>query len=155
MKQEEIYNHCISIRREIEKCTKNGYFLGFPNGFCTLCSIWVYDYLSYKGLESIQIRQKDNFITEYPHSWLHWNDIDIDITADQFNKIIKLPKVYVGNTNLLYHSFDNITTKEQKFETEFILKNIFVDRTLEKGIEMLYNNLRLEINIFYKLKPEA
>ncbi|MBD9352968.1 MAG: hypothetical protein EGP72_06545 [Phocaeicola plebeius] len=155
MTKTNVYKECCFIRKQIESCKANGYFLNFPSGYCALCSIWVYDYLLYKGLDSIQIRQKDNFITEYPHTWLYWNGLDIDITADQFDKIIKLPKVYVGNTNLLYHSFNNITTKERKFETEFILKNAFVDRTLEEGIKMLYCNITLDINLFYNLKPEA
>lgn len=150
-----IYEDCCFIRKQIENCKANGYFRDFPFGYCALSSIWLYDYLVNRGLRSIQIRQKDHFITKYPHTWVHWNNLDIDITADQFNKIIKLPKVYVGNTNLLYHSFDNTTTKELKFETEFILKNAFVDRTLEEGIKMLYCNIGLDINIFYNTKPEA
>lgn len=155
MTQEYIYKECCRIRKEIENCRDNGYFLDFPSGYCALCSIWVYDYLSYKGIESIQFWQKDKFVTEYPHTWLHWNDLDIDITADQFSKAIKLPKVYVGNINPLYHSFDNTTTKGMTFESEFIFKTIYVDRTLGEGVEMLYKNLGLDISVFNDIKPEG
>lgn len=45
MKKETIYNIAWNIRKEVEQCQKRGYFTSFPNGFCALSSIWIYDIL--------------------------------------------------------------------------------------------------------------
>lgn len=154
MRQKDLSDYCTSIRGKIEECRKEGFFQSFPNAFCALCSIWVYDFLSDIGLTQIEIRQKRHFIQNYPHTWLHWGKFDIDITADQFNEIKIFPPVYVGSTCNLYKGFDNCSTKNKLFPTEFILKNALVDNTLEKGIYSLYSRLGIDIALFYKLEPE-
>lgn len=57
MKKETIYNIAWNIRKEVEQCQKRGYFTSFPNGFCALSSIWIYDILCKKS-HFVEIRQK-------------------------------------------------------------------------------------------------
>lgn len=151
MTQKDLFDYCTLIRRKIEECKKEKFFQSFPNAFCALCSIWVYDFLFDKELNQIEIRQKNQFIHNYPHTWVHWKKFDIDITADQFNKIKIFPPVYVGYTCNLYKNFDNCSTKKNLFLTEFILKNAFIDNTFEKGIYSLYSKLGINIDLFYKI----
>lgn len=153
MKKEAIYNIVWTTRKEVEKCQKYGYFKSFPNGFCALSSIWIYDILmQYNASSNIKIRQKTPFYKNYPHTWVHCDNFDIDITADQF-KELNFPKVYVGKYNTIYHHFDEITSKKVLFPTEFILKQIS-DNQLRDGVETLYKNLGIDVNSFYRIPPE-
>lgn len=149
MEKEAIYNIILNIRKEVERCQKNGYFKSFPNGFCALSSIWIYDILALHRVSSnIEIRQKNLFYKNYPHTWVHCDSFDIDITADQF-KGKSLLKVYVGKNNTMYHDFNKLTSKEELFPTEFILKQM-CDSLLQEGVETLYKNLNIDVNLFYK-----
>lgn len=152
MRRETIYNIALNLRKEIEQCQEHGYFMSFPNGFCALSSIWIYDILSDKQSHIIEIRQKNSFFKNNPHTWVHCDGFDVDITPDQF-KGSNFPKVYVGSDNIMYHHFDEITSKEILFPTEFILKQM-CDNLLKEGIETLYKNLDIDANLFYKTKPE-
>lgn len=143
-----IYNVALNLRNKIEQCQRQGYFTSFPNGYCALSSIWMYDILKeYLRLDNIKILQKDPFFRDYPHTWVHCNEFDIDITADQFGD--NFPKVYVGYDNLMYRHPDNITSKKILFPTEFVLKQM-IDPMLEDGVEMLYRNINIDIESFYK-----
>lgn len=151
MKKETIYNIAWNIRKEVKQCQKRGYFTSFPNGFCALSSIWIYDILCRKS-HFVEIRQKTPFYRNYPHTWVHCDGFDVDITSDQF-KGNNFPKVYVGNDNAMYHHFDEVSSKEILFPTEFILKQM-CDNLLKEGVETLYTNLDIDVNLFYKIKPE-
>ena len=62
MKKESIYNIAWNIRKEVEQCQKRGYFTSFPNGFCALSSIWIYDILCKKShFVEIRFRYYFNF----------------------------------------------------------------------------------------------
>ena len=154
MKKEDLYNIAWCIRNEVEKCQEHGYFEFFPNAFCALSSIWIYDMLKLHKAqgEEIEIRQKRRFYNDFPHTWVHYNGFDIDITGDQFNDA-NLPKVYVGKHNKMYHQFDNITSKHVLFPTEFVTKLTYYKR-LDDSVETLYKNLNIDVKLFYKIEPE-
>ena len=99
----------------------------------------------------IEIRQKTPFYKNYPHTWVHCENFDIDITADQF-KETDIPKVYVGKYNTMYHHFNETTSKKVLFPTEFILKQMY-DNQLREGVETLYKNLCIDIELFYRIAP--
>lgn len=141
MEQKEIFKLALLVRSKIDECKEEGYFNDFPNGFCAISCIWLYKFLSHQGLTQIEIRQNDNFILGYPHTWLHWNNLDIDITSDQFSKAH--PKVYVKDASITYKKerlvlIDNLRSSEY-------LKAIQNDNKFYDGVNALFNKLNIII----------
>lgn len=114
-----LYNHCKSLRDLLEKCKNENkeLFNTFPNAYCADASLWLCDYLINKGLDSslFRFRSRDPFLNEGGnHVWLNYLGIDMDITADQFNKKgYNFPQVIVTDNNPLYYIYDNNRCKKE------------------------------------------
>ena len=109
------------VRKTIEECKRldHSILIGFPNGYCNMASIWLYEYLSSQGYDNISFRMRDPFIEHHDgnHVWLHWKSYDIDITADQFNKWGEnFSSCIVGVNDKHYQEYD----KEVGFRESFL-----------------------------------
>lgn len=116
------------VRKTIEECQKlnPGILIGFPNGFCNVASIWLYEYLSCHGYDNITFRMRDPFLEQYDgnHVWLHWKSCDIDITADQFNKSGEnFSSCIVSVNDEHYFEYDKEVSFRESFFCDYIPAN--------------------------------
>ena len=88
----------IEFRRAIVEAHKNHKFIGtnledFPSGCCFLASVLLAGFLSnYKIYTKISIANSPNnrkYDQRQTHAWLEYENLIIDITADQFDENIE------------------------------------------------------------------
>ena len=117
--KELIYKYSKELRDILNHLKDNTpeLFGSFPSAYCADASLWLCDFLMNKGFNAslFRFRSKDPFIEEAGnHVWLHYQGIDIDITADQFNKKgYDFPQVIVADNNPLYFIYDENRCKNE------------------------------------------
>lgn len=98
------------MRIALEKASKlsSSLVMTFPNGCCGTASDFLSKYLEQNGIRTTYVAgMKTNRIT---HAWLEYDDLIIDITADQFPEIDE--KVLVSRNRHWYEQYERISRSE-------------------------------------------
>lgn len=148
-----LFNHCLHVRNMIELSMKENenLFKGFPNGYCNLTSIWLHDYLYFKGYKDIQFRSRDPFTEsiEGNHVWLRVGKFNLDITCDQFNSNDNsFPRVTVASDeeSSLYLAPFEISNRTGQIMLEYSLRLAYYPN-MEKERDIIYKKMNINFQI--------
>jgi hypothetical protein len=90
MTEEQILVFALPFRRaiqsmSIEEFPNSNFFLNFPRGCCGDTSHLFAKFLSKRGISTKYVWGINS--NDFSHAWLEYDDIIIDLTADQFQEI--------------------------------------------------------------------
>ena len=147
-----LFCYCKELREILDNCKKNNpeLFGSFPNAYCADASLWLCDYLISQGFDSclFRFRSKDPFLEEGGnHVWLNYSGIDIDITADQFNKHgYNFPQVIVSDNNIRYSTYDEDWCKKEYSAHSYSLLCCLYERWGER-YDIVYSKMGLKFDL--------
>lgn len=136
---QELKRLCLFVRSSIEICQKQNptILIDFPHGFCNMASIWLYDYLTSKGYTDITFRMRDPFLKNFDgnHVWLHWKSYDMDITADQFNRLGEnFSSCIVSDNDEHYKEYDKEVDYHESYNCDYVPANKYTWQAVERKV---------------------
>lgn len=111
--EKNIYKLVVAFRIALQEAALSDSSLGgtFPQGWCGTACDMLSKYLEQNGISTAYVfGENSNCIT---HAWLEYEDLIIDITADQFSEIDE--KVVVTRNRCWYEQF-NIKSRTEKYD---------------------------------------
>lgn len=147
-----LYDYSKQLRELLNNCKEcyPSLFGTFPNAYCADASLWLCDYLISKGFDSstFSFRSKDPFIKEGGnHIWLNYQGIDIDITADQFNKKgYNFSQVIVSEKNQNYLLYDDNWLKKD-YSAHSYSPICFINEQWNKKYDIIYEKMELKFDL--------
>lgn len=111
--ENDLYKLAVEFRIVFQEAALPESSLGgiFPQGLCGTACDMLSKYLEQNGISTAYVfGENSNCIT---HAWLEYEDLIIDITADQFSEIDE--KVVVTRNRCWYEQF-NIESRTEKYD---------------------------------------